>query len=120
MENRGQQYHRGRLGEAMREEISAILEGELGDPRIGLATVTEVQLAPDGKTAHVLVEVAGDEQEAESTMLGLLNARNYVRHELARRLRLRHAPELHFRLDRSQQAETRIDELLRRVKKRSQ
>lgn len=103
----------------MREEISAILEGELGDPRIGLATVTEVHIAPDGKAAHVLVEVAGDEDEAELTMLGLLNARNYIRHELARRLRLRHAPELHFRLDRSQQVETRIDELLRRVKKRS-
>lgn len=120
MENRGQQYHRGRLGEAMREEISAILEGELGDPRIGLAVVTEVQLAPDGKAAHVLVEVAGDEEEAERTMQGLLNARSYIRHELARRLRLRHAPELHFRLDRAQQAETRIDELLRRVRKRSQ
>ncbi len=120
MENRGQQHHRERLGEAMREEISAILEGELGDPRIGLATVTEVQLGPDGKSAQVLVEVAGDDDEAARSMQGLQAARNYIRHELASRLRLRHAPELHFRLDRSQQAETRIDELLRRVKKRSQ
>jgi len=119
MENRGRQYHLERLGEAMREEIAEIIEGELGDPRIGLATVTEVQLTADGKSAHVLVSVAGDDDgEAERTLQGLLGARSYIRHELASRLRLRHAPELHFRLDRSQQVETRIDELLRRVNRR--
>jgi len=37
-EKRGQQYHRERLSEALREEIETILEGELGDPRIGLET----------------------------------------------------------------------------------
>ena len=36
MEKRGAKYHRERLGEALREEIETIVEGELGDPRIGL------------------------------------------------------------------------------------
>ena len=45
MENRGQKHHRERLGEALREEIVALVEGELGDPRIGLVSVNEVQMA---------------------------------------------------------------------------
>jgi ribosome-binding factor A len=119
MENRSQQHHRDRLGEALREEISEIIEGELGDPRIGLATVTEVQFTPDGRGAHVLVNVTGSEQEAAETLKGLEAAKGYVRREVASRLRLRHAPELYFRLDRSQQSENRINDLLQRVKRRS-
>jgi ribosome-binding factor A len=119
MERRNVQYHFQRLGEALREEIAAMVEGELTDPRIGLATVTEVKLSPDGKSAQVFINVAGDEQEAEQTLAGLEAARNYIRHQLLDRLRIRHAPDLFFQLDRSQQYETRIDELLRRVKKRS-
>lgn len=117
-ENRNAQHHRERLGEALREEISAIVEGELGDPRIGLATVNEVQLTADGKSAHVLVAVVGDEREAAATLAGLQAARNFIRHEIADRLRLRHAPELLFQLDRSEQYGARIDELLDRIKKR--
>ncbi len=118
MENRQYEYHKGRLAEALREEISAIVEGELADPRIGLATVTEVMLAPDGKSAHVMVAVVGDEKEAVETMKGLSAATGFIRHEVADRLRLRHAPELFFRLDKSDQYESRIDELLKRIEKR--
>lgn len=115
-EQRNQRHHRERLGEALREEIETILEGELGDPRIGLANVTEVQLATDGKSAHVLLVVQGGEQEAEQTLKGLQAARGFIRHELAERLQLRRAPELFFGLDKSQQYEARIDQLLKRIK----
>jgi ribosome-binding factor A len=118
MENRQFEHHRGRLAEALREEISAIVEGELGDPRIGLATVTDVLMAPDGKSAHVMVAVVGDERESEQTIKGLTAATGFIRHEVADRLRLRHPPELFFRLDKSDQYESRIDELLKRIKKR--
>ena len=117
-ENRGREYHFERLGEALREEIAIILEGELGDPRIGLATVTEVHLAPDGRSARVLVSVDGDDHEASTTMEGLQAATGYIRRELAERLRLRRSPELHFVLDRSLQFETRIDQILQRVSKK--
>jgi ribosome-binding factor A len=120
MEHRARQHHVERLGEALREEIAALIEGELGDPRIGLATVTEVQMAPDGRAAHVLVAVVGDEHEAERTLQGLTAARNFVRREVGERLQLRHPPELYFRLDRSQEYESRIDELLQRLKKRNE
>ena len=117
-QNRGAQHHRERLADSMREEISAMVEGELADPRIGLATVTGVELSLDGKQAFVLVNVAGDAAEEKSTLAGLEAAKGYIKHELMDRLRLRHSPELQFRLDRSQQFETRIDGLLERVKKR--
>ena len=119
MERRGQKYHRERLGEALREEIETILEGELGDPRIGLVNVSEVHLAPDSRSARVMVVVEGDEEAAEQTMEGLLAATGYVRRELAERLHLRRPPELIFVQDRSQQYEARIDELLTRTRKRS-
>jgi ribosome-binding factor A len=119
LERRGQKYHRERLGEALREEIETILEGELGDPRIGLANVSEVILAPDSRSARVMVVVEGNEEEAEETMEGLQAAGGFIRRELVERLHLRRAPELIFIQDRSQQYETRINELLSRSKKRS-
>ncbi len=118
MEKRTVKHHRGRLGEALREEIETLVEGELADPRIGLVSVTGVHLAEDGRSAQVLVDVEGDEDEAERSMQGLDAAKAYIRHELADRLRLRRAPELFFRLDRSERERARVEELLARAKKR--
>ena len=115
-EQRQQKHHRERLGEAMREEIETILEGELGDPRIGLANIAQVELAPDGRSAHVLVAVQGGEEEAQQTLEGLTAARGFIRHQVGERLHLRHAPELFFALDRSQQHEARIEQILKRIK----
>ena len=117
MEHGGAKHHRERIGEAIREELIALVEGELGDPRIGLVSVSEVQMAADGKSVRILFDIEGDDAEAERTREGLLAARNYIRRELASRLRLRQAPELAFQLDRSTQYSHRIDELLQRIKK---
>jgi len=119
MEKRGQKYHRERLAEALREELDTILEGELGDPRIGLASVTAMHLSDDSRSAHVMVSVDGDDDEADRTLEGLNAAKNFVRHELVERLHLRRAPELFFQIDRSQKLESRVEELLGRAKKRS-
>jgi ribosome-binding factor A len=119
VEHRGQKYHRGRLSEAIREEIETILEGELADPRIGLASVSAVLMAQDARSARVMVTVAGDEAEAERTLEGLAAAKNYVRHELAERLRLRRPPEIYFQIDRADELESRVEELLVRAKKRA-
>ena len=119
MEKRGLKYHRGRLGEAVREEIETLVEGELADPRIGLVSVSGVHLAEDGRSAQVLVEVEGDDAEADRSLEGLEAAREYIRRELVSRLRLRRAPELLFRLDRSAREEARVEQLLERARKRS-
>ncbi len=119
MEKRGAKYHRGRLGQALREEIETIVEGELGDPRIGLVNVTGVVLADDSRSARVYVSVEGDEEEANRSLEGLTAAVGFVRRELAGNLRLRRPPELHFQLDRSEKFGSRIDELLRRTSRKS-
>lgn len=118
LEKRGLKYHRERKGEALREEIEIILEGELADPRIGLVHVSEVKLAPDGRSAHVFVNVDGDDEEAEKTMEGLAAAVGFIRRGLVERLRLRRAPDLIFQLDRGPEYQARIDELLNRTRKR--
>lgn len=119
MEHGGAKHHRERMGEAIREEIITLVEGELGDPRIGLVSVIEVQMASDGKSAHVWFNTDGDDEASELSLEGLSAARNYIRRELVERLHLRQAPELIFHLNRSLQQQARIDELLRRVKKRN-
>ena len=106
------------MGEALREELAALVEGELGDPRIGLVSVSEVHLGSDGKTARVFITAAGNDEEAEQSLEGLNAARGYIRHELTRRLGVRQAPEVVFVLDRSDEYGGRIEELLQRVKKR--
>jgi ribosome-binding factor A len=118
VEKRAVKYHRGRLGEALREEIETLVEGELADPRIGLVRVTAVHIADDGRSAQVLVDVDGNDEEAERSLQGLLAAKEYIRHELVERLRRRRAPELYFRLDRSEREKARVEELLARAKKR--
>ena len=118
MENRGAQHRRERLADALRDELGAILEGELGDPRIGLATVSEVSLASDRRSARVFVHAEGSEREAEETLAGLNAAKGFIRRQLVERLGLRQAPEIFFYVDHSQEFETRIDELLNRIKKR--
>ena len=117
-ENRSAEHHRERLIDALREEIGALIEGELSDPRIGLCYVTEIVLAPGGKAARVLIHADGDDAEAERTLEGLTAARAYIRSEVRDRLAKQHVPELTFHLDRSQQVQERIDQLLNRVQKR--
>ena len=119
MEKRGLKYHRGRVGEALREEIETLVEGELADPRIGLVSVTAVHVADDGRSAEVWVNVEGDDNDADQSLAGLEAARDFIRHELVERLQIRRAPELIFRLDRAEQDKARVEELLARAKKRS-
>jgi ribosome-binding factor A len=117
-EQRGKQHHRERKGEALKEEIGVIIEGELGDPRIALCTVNEVVLSPDGKSARVFLQVQGDDRERDETIRAVNAAKGYIRHELLERLGVRHVPDLTFVLDRSEEYGTRIDEILGRIKKR--
>jgi len=118
VEKRGAKYHRGRLGEALREEIETIVEGELGDPRIGLVNVSRVELADDSRSARVYVVVEGDDAEADRSLEGLSVAVGYIRREVAERLHLRRSPELIFVLDRSEKYQARVDQLLKRTKRK--
>lgn len=110
-----------RIAEEIRHEVSAMLAGELKDPRLaGVLTVTEVRVTPDLKHARVYVSVMGTDAEQSSALVGLAAAADYVRHELTERLQLRRAPEVHFVLDRSEQYGQNIEQLLRQTKKTTQ
>src|SRR5207244_10426767 len=107
-----------RVAEEIRHEVSAMLAGELKDPRLaGLVTVTEVRVSPDLKQARIYVSVMGTQAEQTSTLQGLAAAAGYVRHELTERLQMRRAPEVHFVLDHTEESGQRIEELLRHTKK---
>jgi ribosome-binding factor A len=96
-----------------------MIEGELSDPRVRTAHVTEVVMAPGGKSAKVLVAIdGGDEIQEKEALQGLLAARGYMRSELLARMGVRHVPELTFVIDRSDRMQSRIDELLGRAEKR--
>jgi ribosome-binding factor A len=106
-----------RIAAEIGQEISAMLAGELKDPRLaGLTAVTEVRVSPDLKQARVYVTVAGNQGERESALKGLAAASGFIRHELSERLQMRRAPEVSFVLDRSEEYGQRIDELIRQTK----
>ena len=117
-EQRARTYHRNRVANTFSEEIGAMLEGELSDPRIAPSYVTEVVLAPGGKSARIFVAVHGSEEEETSTLEGLTTARAYIRSQLRDRMGVRHVPELSFAIDRSQKMTGRMEELLARTRKR--
>lgn len=119
-EQRARTYHRNRVANTFSEEIGAMLEGELSDPRIAPSYVTEVVLAPGGKSARIFVAVHGNEEEEASTLEGLTTARAYIRSQLRDRMGVRHVPELTFAIDRSEKMTGRMDELLARTRKREQ
>jgi ribosome-binding factor A len=116
-EQRSRQYHRGRVASTFTEEITAMLEGELSDPRIAPCYVSEVVLAPGGKSCRVFVAVYGGEKAEADTLAGLMAARNYIRTEIRERMGVRHVPELTFAIDRSEKIGARMEELLGRVGK---
>ncbi len=117
-EQRARTYHRNRVANTFSDEIGAMLEGELTDPRIAPSYVTDVVLAPGGKSARVFIAVHGSEQEEDSTLEALTTARAYIRSQIRDRMGVRHVPELSFAIDRSEKMTGRMDELLTRMRKR--
>ena len=106
-----------RIGEQLRIELSEIIEREIHDPRIGLATVTAVKVSPDLRHAHIFVTVLGDEGQRKKTLEGLRSASSFVRHSLSKRLQhMRRIPELTFEYDEEVEKSMRIEALLDQIK----
>ena len=121
-EHRGRKHHQDRVAETLREEIGAMIEGELSDPRIAFCYVSEVILNPGGKSARVYIAVDSatpDITQAEDdTVAALESAKGFIRFEVKERMGVRHVPELAFFADRSGRFQARIDELMGRSRKR--
>jgi len=106
-----------RVGEAIREEIATFLAESAKDPRIvGFVTGTGVEVSPDLRHAKVFVSVMGSEAEKAATFEGLASTASHLRSRVGRALRLRVAPEIHFREDESVARAARIESLLADIK----
>lgn len=121
-EHRGRKHHQDRVAETLREEIGAMIEGELSDPRIAFCYVSEVVLNPGGKSARVYIAVDAATpnitKAEEETVAALESAKGFIRFEIKERMGVRHVPELAFFADRSGRFQARIDELMNRSRKR--
>lgn len=104
-----------RVGEQIKKELGQILQQELKDPRIGFVTVTGVEVTGDLQQATVYISVMGSNDDREGTLEGLEKAKGFIRTEIGRRIRLRHTPELMFKVDESIHYGNRIEKLLKEV-----
>ena len=100
------------IDELLRQEIAEIVTREVADPRVGFATITDVETTPDLRHAQVWVSVIGQPKERDTTIDALGRAMPFVRRELGNRLRLKRIPELHVRLDDTAERGTRVLRLL--------
>ncbi len=106
-----------RLNERIKREISELIRTEVRDPRIGLPTVTAVDVTPDLWVARVYVRPGPvrEDGSAEEMLEALAKAAPFIRRELGKSLKVRRIPELRFLADRTLEEALRIEEILRTV-----
>ncbi len=102
-----------RLSEEIKREVSSIISKEVKDPRLGMISITDVHVSRDLSWAKVYYSQLGDDEERRATLEGLNKAKGFVRTELAKRLRVRHTPEIIFQFDPSLEQGAKMDALLR-------
>lgn len=88
-----------KAAEAIREVVSMAILTEVRDPRIQHVTVTGVEVAPDMRSAKVLVSVMGDEGKQQLCLRGLTNSAGFLQSKIAKRIDTRYTPRLSFELD---------------------
>lgn len=108
-------YRRGRVNEAVTNEVSQIM-GDVKDPRLAglMITVTGADVTPDLKFAKIYYSVMGEFDHREVNR-GLRSVAPFVRSQLARRLNMRNTPEIQFIFDESVERGAHINELFRKI-----
>ena len=116
----GKGHRQGRLGEEIRRIISELLLRGLKDPRLSaMISVTAVEVTSDGSYATVYLSVLGpdsDEEKAqlqqEETLEAMKSAKGFIRKEIGRQVKLRHVPDLIFRIDKSMEYGRHISKII--------
>lgn len=93
-----------RLQSEIHQRLSEILQFEARDPRLERVTIFAVRLSKDIRHAWVSVGVLGNLEEETESLEALQEHRGFLRSALAKYLRIRHTPELHFELDETERA----------------
>jgi len=105
-----------RVSSQIQKELSLILQRDIDDSRLGFITINEVVVTKDLAVAKVYVTVLNVDQEGKRANVKLLNElAPMIRHELAKRMRLRHISTLRFLYDDSFDTGMRVSELLSEV-----
>ena len=103
---------RARIADQIQRELAEVIRLELRDPRVGLVTLTGVELSRDQSHAKVFFTVLGAEGAARDATEGLQRAAGFLRTSLAHRLTTRKVPELHFEFDESVERGVRLSRLI--------
>ncbi|GIK24520.1 MAG: 30S ribosome-binding factor RbfA [Rhodocyclales bacterium] len=101
-----------RVAEQVQRELAELIRLELKDPRIGLVTITGVELTPDYAHAKVFYTTLADPSARQGIDAGLRRASGFLRRELGRRIRIHTLPELHFVFDESVERGDRLSRLI--------
>lgn len=105
-----------RINAEVQRTLGELIRNEIKDPRVSpLTSVTDVEVAPDLKTAKVYISVLGGEEKQKDTLLGLKNAMPFLRSKLAKEINLRNTPELRFFLDTSIEYGMKMSELIDQI-----
>jgi ribosome-binding factor A len=104
-----------RLNEQLKRELAELIQTELRDPRVGLVSVTAVQVASDLGSARVFIRALGGDAERAECLEGLVAAAPYLRKLLGQILQIRRIPELRFQEDRTLEQARRIEDILAEV-----
>ena len=89
-----------KLGDQIQRELADLLARELRDPRVGMITITSVDVSPDISHAKVFFTML-EKGNLEDTLHGLRRAAGFLRSQLAKRIKLYTTPELRFEYDES-------------------
>ncbi len=111
------QWYNQRIKEQLHREITWVIANKVRDPRIpSVVTVTDIKLAQDTRNATVLVSVMGELAEREPALMALNKAAPFIQLVVAQRVKIKHFPRLHFKLDESLDYSDHINELLDKIK----
>ena len=100
-----------KLGDQIQRELSNLLQREVRDPRVGMVTITSVDVSPDLSHAKVFFTIL-EKQKLEETAQGLKRSAGFLRSQLARRIKLYTTPELRFVYDESVERGDRLSRLI--------
>ena len=91
-----------KLSSLLKREISQLLVDGVRDERIhkAMITITNVEISGDLQHAKIFISIFGEEQNKAEVLVGLEEAKGFIRAELARRLQMRRSPELVFKIDK--------------------
>ncbi len=107
-----------RIAEEIRKVVSTMLISGIKDPRINsMVSVTDVEVTNDLSYAYVYVSILGGDEE--SSLVGLKSAVNFIRREVSRNVKLRHTPQIIFKVDDSIKNGMYMSELINKVNKSS-